>query len=313
MPNASRRPRPQSRSRAGLPGRPRVFQLGPQQQGESKIPAAIAAGRSLRRSRLGHHDVQGAGLWSCRSIRRSAALSDSRTSATPCAGSVYGLAKWQSAQLLRANYVSAADAPAVPSHPRTRAAVGGLAERHLEVFGIVAILAPSSSAFDERRSHASYQCVDRHRRAHASPFAAQPTSFPAGEPWVATESEPCREEVRRTPHHSAARREIFPVSHLVLHQPWANRVFLGVDGRRRGGRGHGAVADRYTAPLAPVSQYTTLVIDVVDAKTSKVVWRGWAQDSMTDIIDSQDRLRKQVDEAVTRMMPRLPPGGAGEP
>ena len=54
----------------------------------------------------------------------------------------------------------------------------------------------------------------------------------------------------------------------------------------------------------------TLVIDIVDAKTSKVVWRGWAQDAMNGIIDNQSRLEKQVDEGVTKMMVRLPRGGA---
>ena len=54
----------------------------------------------------------------------------------------------------------------------------------------------------------------------------------------------------------------------------------------------------------------TLIIDIVDARTSKVVWRGWAQDAMNGIIDNQERLEKQVDEEVTLMMQRLPRGGA---
>ena len=54
----------------------------------------------------------------------------------------------------------------------------------------------------------------------------------------------------------------------------------------------------------------TLVIDLVDTNTNKVVWRGWAQDSMNGIIDNQDRLEQQVDESVTKMMMRLPSGGA---
>jgi Domain of unknown function (DUF4136) len=54
----------------------------------------------------------------------------------------------------------------------------------------------------------------------------------------------------------------------------------------------------------------TLVVDVVDAKTNKVVWRGWAQDAMNGIIDNQARLEKQVDEGVTKMMVFLPRGGA---
>src|SRR5689334_12376231 len=54
----------------------------------------------------------------------------------------------------------------------------------------------------------------------------------------------------------------------------------------------------------------TLLVDVVDARTSKVVWRGWSQDVMNGVIDNQDRLEKQVDEGVTRMMQLLPRGGA---
>lgn len=54
----------------------------------------------------------------------------------------------------------------------------------------------------------------------------------------------------------------------------------------------------------------TLVIDVVDPKTNKVVWRGWAQDTMNGVIDNQERLEKQVEEGVTKMMLLLPRGGA---
>jgi hypothetical protein len=54
----------------------------------------------------------------------------------------------------------------------------------------------------------------------------------------------------------------------------------------------------------------TLVVDIVDARTSKVVWRGWAQDVMNGVIDDQQRLEKQVDDGVTRMMMLLPSGGA---
>ena len=63
---------------------------------------------------------------------------------------------------------------------------------------------------------------------------------------------------------------------------------------------------------ARVQEYEqgTLVVDIVDRQTSRVVWRGWAQDTMTGVIDDQERLKKQVDEGVTRMMLLLPGGGA---
>jgi hypothetical protein len=61
-----------------------------------------------------------------------------------------------------------------------------------------------------------------------------------------------------------------------------------------------------------VSDYElgTLVVDLVDARTNKVVWRGWAQQAMNGIIDNQDRLEAQIDKEVAKMMQLLPSGGA---
>ena len=50
----------------------------------------------------------------------------------------------------------------------------------------------------------------------------------------------------------------------------------------------------------------TLVLDVVDTRTNRVVWRGWAQDSVEGVIDNQDRLARQLNEAVAKMMERFP-------
>jgi hypothetical protein len=54
----------------------------------------------------------------------------------------------------------------------------------------------------------------------------------------------------------------------------------------------------------------TLVVDIVDAATSKVVWRGWVQNVMNGVIDDQHRLDKQVDDGIDKMMLLLPRGGA---
>ena len=53
----------------------------------------------------------------------------------------------------------------------------------------------------------------------------------------------------------------------------------------------------------------TIVLDLVDAKTNRVVWRGWSQGTMNGVIDNQDLLQKRVDEGVTKMMQLLPTGG----
>ena len=50
----------------------------------------------------------------------------------------------------------------------------------------------------------------------------------------------------------------------------------------------------------------TLLIDLVDARTDKLVWRGWAEDSVDGVIDNQQSLEQKIDKAVTRILQRLP-------
>lgn len=51
----------------------------------------------------------------------------------------------------------------------------------------------------------------------------------------------------------------------------------------------------------------TIVLDLVDARTQKVIWRGWAQDTVKDILADEDTMAGKIKEAVTRMLARLPP------
>ena len=50
----------------------------------------------------------------------------------------------------------------------------------------------------------------------------------------------------------------------------------------------------------------TLILDIVDPRTKRVIWRGWAQDSMEGVIDNQEWMERKVDDAVARIMERLP-------
>ena len=50
----------------------------------------------------------------------------------------------------------------------------------------------------------------------------------------------------------------------------------------------------------------TLLIDLVDSRTKKLVWRGWAEGGLNDAIDSQDRMEARIDETVRRIMEKLP-------
>jgi uncharacterized protein DUF4136 len=51
----------------------------------------------------------------------------------------------------------------------------------------------------------------------------------------------------------------------------------------------------------------TLVLDVVDARTNKLVWRGWAQTSVEDMLHKPDVMAKTIDEIIARILFRLPP------
>jgi uncharacterized protein DUF4136 len=50
----------------------------------------------------------------------------------------------------------------------------------------------------------------------------------------------------------------------------------------------------------------TLLIDLVDTRTDKLVWRGWAEDSVDGVIDNQRLMEEKIDKAVTRILQRLP-------
>jgi hypothetical protein len=50
----------------------------------------------------------------------------------------------------------------------------------------------------------------------------------------------------------------------------------------------------------------TLVLDVVDARTNRLIWRGWAQSRVEDMIEKPDTMARQIDKAVVRMLARFP-------
>lgn len=50
----------------------------------------------------------------------------------------------------------------------------------------------------------------------------------------------------------------------------------------------------------------TLLIDFVDTRTNKLVWRGWAEGSLDGAIDNQDWMEERIDKAVTLILERLP-------
>jgi hypothetical protein len=58
---------------------------------------------------------------------------------------------------------------------------------------------------------------------------------------------------------------------------------------------------------ATVFDAGTLTIDVVDTRTNKLIWRGWAERSLDSTVDNQEEFERRVDRAVGRILERLPP------
>ena len=50
----------------------------------------------------------------------------------------------------------------------------------------------------------------------------------------------------------------------------------------------------------------TIMLDLVDAPTSRLVWRGWAEGSIEGAIDDQKLMEERIDEAVAKILARLP-------
>jgi hypothetical protein len=50
----------------------------------------------------------------------------------------------------------------------------------------------------------------------------------------------------------------------------------------------------------------TLILDLVDARTNRVIWRGWAQDSLDGVLGDPDRMAATIKAAVAHMLDRLP-------
>lgn len=50
----------------------------------------------------------------------------------------------------------------------------------------------------------------------------------------------------------------------------------------------------------------TLVIDLVDAKTDHLIWRGWSEGSIDGVIDNQTLMEARIDESVKKIFDQLP-------
>jgi hypothetical protein len=64
--------------------------------------------------------------------------------------------------------------------------------------------------------------------------------------------------------------------------------------------------DRDWPPGTVAFEAGTLVLDVMDARTNRLVWRGWAQCRIDSMLQDRNRMARTIDQAVTRMVARFP-------
>ena len=65
-----------------------------------------------------------------------------------------------------------------------------------------------------------------------------------------------------------------------------------------------AVCDDCQRPS--VFEAGTLTIDLVDGGTDTLIWRGWAERSIEGVLESQEWMERDVNQAVAKILERLP-------
>ena len=59
-------------------------------------------------------------------------------------------------------------------------------------------------------------------------------------------------------------------------------------------------------PVVTEYEAGTMVIDLIDTFSNRVVWRGWAEHRLEDVLDEPPLVHRRVRDAVHRIMEKLP-------
>jgi hypothetical protein len=88
---------------------------------------------------------------------------------------------------------------------------------------------------------------------------------------------------------------------IHYHATIARRIHVN----HAGSDGYCAQAD--CPPEVAEYETATLVLDIIDARTNSLIWRGWAQNNVDEMLKDENRMAQTVEDAVARMLLRLPP------
>jgi hypothetical protein len=59
-------------------------------------------------------------------------------------------------------------------------------------------------------------------------------------------------------------------------------------------------------PRIVLYDQSTIVLDLVNARTNRLVWRGWAQEYLQNYVNDQDALKAHIEQSMARMLKQLP-------
>jgi hypothetical protein len=152
-----------------------------------------------------------------------------------------------------------------------------------------------SSHVDRSVDFASYRTYDW----------AQPDSLPAGDARL-DNNQFFQDYFQGAVERGLAARRFARTTHapdLLIHYHASVTRQIDVEALEREYRN---CSGRDCYPSVTDYEAATWVIDFMDARTNRLVWRAWAQDGMGGVIDDQDRLRERVEIAVAKMLERLP-------
>lgn len=89
---------------------------------------------------------------------------------------------------------------------------------------------------------------------------------------------------------------------MHYHASVTRRIAVDPFDRARGG----ACYDQACGVRVMEFEAGMLILDVVDARSGRLVWRGWAGRSIEGVLEQQDWMERQIDEALVRILARLP-------
>jgi hypothetical protein len=73
-------------------------------------------------------------------------------------------------------------------------------------------------------------------------------------------------------------------------------------------RARGYVAIDDWRPLTRTYEAGTIVLDVIDARRNTLIWRGWVQTRLDDVLGNRTRMSQVIEQGVMRMFERYPRG-----